>query len=213
TRPVDQPAVDFLAERIEPGVVLVPTGPLTNIGLLLARHPEAAERIERIVLMGGAIAEGNVTPAAESNIWADPEAARRVFSSGLDLSMVGLDVTHKALLSDVHAKRLAGTGPAGTLVADLHGFYARHHRRRHRGGGAPGHGAGAGAHGIHPGPVGRPQRGVRGGTGGELAGGGIGGEGWGSAGWRANCHVAVDIDAERFLALLIERIGALEGPR
>jgi pyrimidine-specific ribonucleoside hydrolase len=69
-------AVDFLAERSASAtaVTLVPTGPLTNVALLLALHPDA--RPERIVLMGGAIAEGNVTPAAEFNIWADPEAAR-----------------------------------------------------------------------------------------------------------------------------------------
>ena len=80
-------------------VTLVPVGPLTNVALLLARHPGAAQRLDRIVLMGGAIAEGNVTPAAEFNIWADPEAAARVFESGLDITMIGLDVTHKALLT------------------------------------------------------------------------------------------------------------------
>src|SRR5919201_1059211 len=85
-RPLDAHAVDFLAERIlaAPGPpTLVPTGPLTNVALLLARHPDVAARLERIVLMGGAIAEGNVTPAAEFNIWCAPEAARRVFESGL----------------------------------------------------------------------------------------------------------------------------------
>ena len=90
--PSPQHAVDFLAERLD-GATLVATGPLTNVALLLARYPTA--RPERIVLMGGAIAEGNVTPAAEFNIWADPEAAARVFSSGIDVTMVGLDVTHQ----------------------------------------------------------------------------------------------------------------------
>ena len=61
-------------------MTLVPTGPLTNIALLLARYPELEAMIERVVLMGGAIGEGNVTPAAEFNVWADPEAARRVFA-------------------------------------------------------------------------------------------------------------------------------------
>ena len=103
--PSPQHAVDFLAERIE-GATLVATGPLTNVALLLARYPEA--KPERIVLMGGAIAEGNVTPAAEFNIWADPEAAQRVFTSGLDVTMVGLDVTHKALVT--RARRPAARG-------------------------------------------------------------------------------------------------------
>src|SRR5438876_3998340 len=83
-------AIDWMARAItaaaEP-VTLVPTGPLTNIALLLARYPELESRVERIVLMGGAIGEGNVTPAAEFNIWVDPEAAHRVFESGIDLTM------------------------------------------------------------------------------------------------------------------------------
>ena len=105
--PSPQHAVDFLAERVE-GATLVATGPLTNVALLLARYPEA--KPERIVLMGGAIAEGNVTPAAEFNIWADPEAAQRVFTSGLDVTMVGLDVTHKALVNAEHASSCEGPG-------------------------------------------------------------------------------------------------------
>src|SRR5262249_60564523 len=107
--------------------------------------------------LGGA----NVTPAAEFNIWADPEAARRVFSSGLDLTMVGLDVTTKALLTSVDAQRLAGTGAAGALLADLHAFYARHHRRRHSGGGGPVHDAVAVAHLIDPSLMERERCGVR----------------------------------------------------
>src|SRR5205823_11294643 len=103
--PVVEHAVEFLAERVA-GRTLVATGPLTNVGLLLALHPDV--RPERIVLMGGAIAEGNVTPAAEFNIWADPEAAARVFRSGIDVTMIGLDVTHKALFTDERAERLRG---------------------------------------------------------------------------------------------------------
>src|SRR6476661_8435532 len=122
--PSPQHAVDFLAERVA-GTTLVATGPLTNVALLLARHPEA--RPERIVLMGGAIAEGNVTPAAEFNIWADPEAAHRVFTSGLDVTMVCLDVTHRALLSAAKADALREKGHAGLVVSDLHRFYRRFH--------------------------------------------------------------------------------------
>jgi inosine-uridine nucleoside N-ribohydrolase len=95
--PLDRHAVDFLAEHVA-GATLVPIGPLTNVALLLARYPEA--RPERIVLMGGAIGLGNVTPAAEFNIWADPEAAARVFSSGIELTMIPLEVTHQALLME-----------------------------------------------------------------------------------------------------------------
>ena len=91
SEPVAQHAVDFLVEHVTPETVLVPVGPLTNIALALDRGVQPA----RIVLMGGAVAEGNMTPAAEFNIWADPEAAERVFHSGLDVTMIGLDVTHQ----------------------------------------------------------------------------------------------------------------------
>ena len=90
SEPVAQHAVDFLVEHVTPETTLVPLGPLTNVALALDRGVRPA----RIVLMGGAIAEGNMTPAAEFNIWADPEAAQRVFHSGLDVTMIGLDVTH-----------------------------------------------------------------------------------------------------------------------
>src|SRR2546428_7758984 len=128
--PLAQHAVDFLADRIRErkgAVTLVPTGPLTNVALLLALHPDA--RPERIVLMGGAIAEGNVTPAAEFNIWCDPEAAARVFDSGLDVTMVGLDVTHRALFTQAHAGRLAGR--AGGRGAELPRVYGRVHPQSH----------------------------------------------------------------------------------
>jgi inosine-uridine nucleoside N-ribohydrolase len=216
SRPAERDhAIDWIAGktsfRAQP-VTLVATGPLTNVALALARHPELEQRLERIVLMGGAIAEGNVTPAAESNMWADPEAGRRVFSSGLDLTMVGLDVTHRALLTDVHAQRLAASGPAGALLADLHAFYARHHRRRHGGAGAPVHDAVAVAYVIDPSLLEMQRCGVRVDTGGELSRGRTYVDRWGSAGWEANCDVATDIDAERFRELLIERIGGLARP-
>jgi inosine-uridine nucleoside N-ribohydrolase len=134
-----------------------------------------------------------------------------VFSSGLDLTMVGLDVTTKALLGSVHAQRLAATGAAGALLADLHAFYARHHRGRHSGDGAPVHDAVAVAHVIDPSLMEMERCGVRVDTGTELSRGRTYVDRWNSAGWEANCQVAVDIDAERFRELLIERIGGLGG--
>ena len=92
---------------------LAAIGPLTNIALLFALHPELEPRIERLVIMGGAVAGGNVTPAAEFNIWADPEAAARVFASALDITMVGLDVTHRALFERRAGRGAARRGPRG----------------------------------------------------------------------------------------------------
>ena len=205
-------AIDWIAGMISAqrqAVTLVATGPLTNLALLLARYPELEQRLGRVVMMGGAIAEGNVTPAAEFNVWADPEAARRVFSSGLDLTMVGLDVTHKALLQEGHVETLAAGGAAGRLAADLYAFYARHHRRRYGWDGAPVHDAVAMAQVIDPTLLETLSCGVRVDTGGELSRGRTYVDRWGSAGWEANCHVAVDVDSERFLALLVERISRL----
>ena len=129
-------------------MTLVPTGPLTNIALLLARYPGIEARIERIVLMGGSIGEGNVTPAAEFNIWADPEAAHRVFSTDVDLTMVGLDVTHQALLTPDHLEVLEVAGAPGKLVADLYRFFLSIHGDRYGWVGAPVHDAVAVAHVI-----------------------------------------------------------------
>jgi inosine-uridine nucleoside N-ribohydrolase len=126
-----QHAVEFLAEtyRGADRPVLVATGPLTNLGLLFATHADA--RPDRIVVMGGSIGEGNRTPAAEFNIWADPEAAERVFKEGLDTTMVGLDVTHRALITDEHTEQMRGAGRVGRVVAELMDFYARFHKARY----------------------------------------------------------------------------------
>ena len=204
-KPVEQHAVDFLADRIGPGVVLVPTGPLTNVALLLARYPE--KRPDRIVLMGGSIAEGNVTPAAEFNIWCDPEAAARVFTSGIALTMVGLDVTHKALFTRRHAERLEGR--AGTMVRELLAFYNRFHTEVYGFDGSPLHDALAMAYVLRPDLLVTKERGVKIETESELSRGRTLVDLWGRAEWEPNCHVGVDVDAEGFCELLVERINAL----
>jgi inosine-uridine nucleoside N-ribohydrolase len=126
--PVSAHAVDLIAElALDQPLTLVASGPLTNVALFLARHPQAAAALQRIVFMGGAIGLGNVTPAAEFNIWADPEAARRVCISGLDVTMVGLDVTHQALVTREQSAQLRSLGRAGLLTAELIDYYARSH--------------------------------------------------------------------------------------
>jgi inosine-uridine nucleoside N-ribohydrolase len=210
--PLPEHAIDWIANTLsgDPGrVTLVPTGPLTNVALFLARYPELEPKLARIVLMGGAIGPGNVTPAAEFNIWADPEAARRVFSSGLDVTMVGLDVTQKALMREQHVDRVAGSGVAGKLVADLYGFYAQPHRSGDRWDGAPVHDAVAVAHVIDETLLELKDCGVEVDTGPELSRGRTYVDLRGNAGWLPDCHVAVNIDSERFLELLLERIIAL----
>ncbi|TNH86526.1 pyrimidine-specific ribonucleoside hydrolase RihA [Aeromonas hydrophila] len=130
--PVAMTALELMAkclrESPEP-VTLVPTGPLTNIALLLAAHPELKAKIARIVLMGGAAGPGNWTPAAEFNIYVDPEAADMVFKSGLPITMCGLDVTHEAQVMDEDIARVrAITNPVAQCVAGLLDFFMIYHR-------------------------------------------------------------------------------------
>jgi inosine-uridine nucleoside N-ribohydrolase len=205
-RPVEEHAVDFLAERVK-GATLVATGPLTNVALLLALRPEA--RPARLVLMGGAIAEGNVTPAAEFNIWADPEAAARVFASGLDVTMVGLDVTHRALLTPAHAERLRGTGRVGRVVAELLDFYGVFHREVYGFDGAPIHDAVALAHAFRPDLLELERLNVEIDCESSLCRGRTVVDLWRRSGREPNAHVAVGIDSEAFLGLLLERLSAL----
>jgi inosine-uridine nucleoside N-ribohydrolase len=205
-------AVDFLADRLRMAggpVTLVPTGPLTNIALLLAHHPDVAGDIERIVLMGGAIAEGNVTPAAEFNIWVDPEAAARVFASGLDVTMVGLDVTHRALMRPEHADRLRAAGRVGAMVAELWAFYHRWHTRVYEFPGTPVHDALAVAHVISGEFLRTERRNVEIDCASELCRGRTVVDLWQISGREPNAHVAVEVDGDAFLELMVERIGSL----
>jgi inosine-uridine nucleoside N-ribohydrolase len=204
--PVDAHAVDFLAERLD-GATLVATGPLTNVALLLARYPDA--RPERIVLMGGAIAEGNVTPAAEFNVWADPEAAARVFASGLDVTMVGLDVTHQALLTGSHAEELHASGRIGKVVAELLDFYGVFHREVYSFDGSPVHDAVALAHAFRPGLLELERFNVRVDCESELCRGRTVVDVWRRTGLEPNASVAVSIEADAFLDLLLERLARL----
>ena len=210
--PAEAHAVDFLAERLRAAghpVTLIPIGPLTNVALLLARHPEAAEDIERIVLMGGAIAEGNVTPAAEFNIWVDPEAAARVFAGGIEVTMVGLDVTHRALMTSEHAERLRAAGRVGAMVAELWAFYHRFHSRVYDFPGAPVHDALAVAHVIRGDLLVTVPRNVEVDCASELCRGRTVVDLWQISGREPNAQVAVDVDADAFLEMLVERIGSL----
>lgn len=108
-------AVEFMYQKLlalpqEEKMVLVPTGPLTNIALLLKAFPESHKRIERIVLMGGAMVGGNVTSTAEFNVWEDPEAAAIVFSSGIPIVMCGLDVTMKCGFTHEDIRKMKTSG-------------------------------------------------------------------------------------------------------
>lgn len=141
----DQHGVDFIIDtlRARPTgtVTLCPLGPLTNIGTALQRAPDIAERIEEIVLMGGAYFEvGNITPAAEFNIYVDPQAADIVFKSGIKITVMPLDVTHKVLVTPERVKAMRAVGtPVCDAMADMIDFFERFDTDKYGSAGAPLH--------------------------------------------------------------------------
>ena len=207
---VPDDATTFVASTVraagEPPT-LVATGPLTNVARYLAEHGSAG--IERIVVMGGAIAEGNFTPAAEFNVWCDPEAAAAVFGSGLDVTMLGLDVTHQALLGPAVEARLHAAGRIGAFVADLNVYFTRYHRETYGWDGAPIHDAVAVAHLLRPGLVETRHRNVEVELESELCRGRTVVDLWKRTERPANVHVGVSLDPDAFFDLLVERIASL----
>jgi purine nucleosidase len=137
-------AVDAIIERVmarpEGSVTLCPIGPLTNVALAMLKEPRLAPRLRGIVLMGGAMGLGNVTPAAEFNVYVDPHAASVVFGAGVPLVMLGLDVTHQALVTRERLDRFAAMGTAvGRACFGMLDFFNRFDMARYRAEGAPLH--------------------------------------------------------------------------
>lgn len=217
--PEPQHAIDWIARTVAaaPGeVTIVTLGPLTNVALFLARYPGLEQHVARIVMLGGSIGEGNMTPAAEFNVWSDPEAAHRVCSSGIDLTMVGLDVTHQVLFTAEHASRWARAGSIAELFANLYTYYAAFYQRQYGWAQVPLHDALAVAHVIDDTLLETKRTAVVVDTGSELSRGRTYVDIWGDAGWEPNCHVAVKVDASRAIQLVLERLesfGTVNRPR
>jgi len=116
-------AIIALADANPGEITAVVIGPMTNLALVLAKRPDMAQKLKQIVFMGGSAGEGNITPAAEFNIWADAEAARLVFRSGVKLVMFGLNVTHQTQLGRDRVAAVRASQPAPNPVADIMQFY------------------------------------------------------------------------------------------
>jgi len=114
-------AIDYIAQCAEKynNLTLVSTGPLTNIALFILKYPFLCDKISYIVLMGGGIAHGNITPTAEFNIYADPEAAKIVFNSGINIVMAPLDVTHQVVVSSKEINTMRRLSDKFNLLADV----------------------------------------------------------------------------------------------
>ncbi len=208
-------AVDFIVEtlRVEPAgsVTLCPLGPLTNIALALQRAPDIAPKIREIVLMGGAYFEvGNITPAAEFNIYVDPEAAAEVFGAGAPVTVLPLDATHKALTTEDRLNRFRGLGTAvGDAVADWTDFFQRFDKEKYASPGAPLHDPCVIAYLLQPGLFSGRHINVEIETLSELTRGMTVADWWGVTKRPKNATFLGDVDAEGFFDLLVERIGRL----
>jgi len=208
----DAHAVDFIIDTLRaeaPGsVTLCPLGPLTNIAMALKKAPDIADRIARIVLMGGAYFEvGNITPAAEFNIYVDPEAADIVMKSGVSLTILPLDVTHKALVTKERndAFRALGT-PVGTAVAEMTDFFERFDREKYGSHGAPLHDPTVIAWLLNPDLFTGREINVEIETRSDLTRGMTVADWWRVTERAPNALFIGDLDAEGFFALLTERL-------
>jgi inosine-uridine nucleoside N-ribohydrolase len=202
--------VDLLIERLRASdgdLTIVATGPLTNVATAMRRAPDILPKIQRIVLMGGAIGLGNTTPAAEFNIYVDPEAAHIVFTSGRPVTMVGLDVTHQVLATpEVRARIRALGSPVAHLVDDLLGFYADRYRAVFGFDSPPLHDPCAVAHVVDPTLLTTQPMHVDIELRGEWTAGRTVCDVHGVTGKPANVEVATGIDVERFWSLLVDTL-------
>ncbi len=211
----DGHAVDFIIDtlRAEPEgtVSLCPLGPLTNIATALTKAPDIASRIQEIVLMGGAYFEvGNITPTAEFNIYVDPEAAKIVFACGAPITVMPLDVTHKALVTKPRndAFRALGTS-VGVAVAEMTDFFERFDKEKYGSQGAPLHDPCVTAYLIKPELFTGRHINVEIETSSDLTLGMTVADWWRVSGREPNATFMGDIDADGFFDLLTERLARL----
>jgi purine nucleosidase len=202
--------VDLLWSHPAGTITLCLMGPLTNIAMALRKAPDIAPRISEIVLMGGAIGEGNTTPAAEFNIYVDPHAAKVVFEAGVPLVMLGLDVTRQALLTPDRVQAIGRLGtPVSRTVVDLLEFYGGGARRRRARTGALLHDPCVIAFLLDPGLFRGRTCHVAIETQGEHTLGRTVVDWSGRTRLRRNATVISEIDADGFFALLMERLARL----
>lgn len=208
-------AVDFIIDTLRRedsgAVTLCPLGPLTNIAMAFEKAPDIMARVAGIVLMGGAYFEvGNITPTAEFNIYVDPQAADIVFKSGVDITVLPLDVTHKVLVTAPRnaAFRALGT-PVGTAVADMTDFFERFDKEKYGSKGAPLHDPCVTAYLIQPDLFSGRYINVEIETRSDLTMGMTVADWWRVSDRAPNALFIGDVDADGFFDLLTQRLGRL----
>ncbi|SDI94558.1 nucleoside hydrolase [Aliiruegeria lutimaris] len=205
-------AIIHHVRREPPGTVtLCPLGPLTNVATALERAPDIAERLAGIVLMGGAYFEvGNVTPAAEFNIYVDPEAAEIVMKSGIDITILPLDVTHKALITNEWLAKVAALDtPVARVVSAWLDFYERFDLEKYGGAGGPLHDPCVIAWLLKPELFSGKHINVEIETHSALTRGMTVADWWGVTDRPPNATFIGDVDAKGFFDLLLERLARL----
>ena len=206
-------AVDFIIETLRQGedasITLVPTGPLTNIGAAIDREPAILDKVEQIVLMGGAMREGgNRTPSAEFNILVDPEAADIVLRCGRPITQMGLDVTHQVLSTRERVERIRELGnPAAEATAGMLSFFERFDMEKYASKGAPLHDPCTVAYLLRPELFAGKVCNVAVETQSELTLGHTAVDFWHVTDRPRNVNWIHSVDADGFYALLTERLG------
>jgi pyrimidine-specific ribonucleoside hydrolase len=192
-------------------VTLVPTGPLTNVALALRTFPGLHRKIRRIVIMGGGLQDSNITPAAEFNIFVDPEAAAAIFSCGVPITMVSVDVTNQAVMNFEEIAALEReNGPVSGVVGRLMRFFAERNRAAFGIQGAPIHDALTVASVIEPSLVTTRKCNVVVETSGEHTRGRTVVDLYGVTGRHPNAEVTFSVDRERFIAMMLEALRTLD---
>lgn len=211
TVPLDpRHAVDLIIELVmqsDGDIILVPTGPLTNIAMAIREEPRIIKKIKHVSLMGGAYGFGNVTPSAEFNIYADAEAARIVFESGVPITMVGLDLTHQALATPAVVERIRALNtPVSEMAVDLLRFFASTYKKRQGFDAPPVHDPCAVAWVIDPTIVQTKHVHVDIETHAEFSYGRTVCDLFGDSGKPANALVATKLDFDRFWDLMLDAL-------
>jgi pyrimidine-specific ribonucleoside hydrolase len=201
---------DLVESHPEP-ITLVAIGPLTNVALFAATRPDLYARLDRLVIMGGGVhLTGNHTPTGEFNIWFDPEAAARVFAAGVDVTMVGLDVTHKAMFAGSDWAPLRGGGRVGRAVSGMVDFYGSFYMSQYGSDATAQHDSLAVAAVVKPDLVTTQHCWVGVETAGTLTRGMTVADLKGVWKHEPNTHVALDVDVPAFIDLLVGRIAAMD---
>lgn len=213
--PQDENAIDFIIETLrrepEGTVTLCTLGPLTNIAMALTKAPDIAPRVKELVMMGGGFSEGgNITPAAEFNIYVDPEAAKIVFGAGIPLVIMPLDVTHQLLTRKARVEKIAalGTRPAQVLVEWL-AFFERFDIEKYGSDGGPLHDPTVIAYLLKPELFSGRECNVEIEVESELTVGMTVVDWWRVTDRKPNATFMRTVDADGFFELLTERVGRL----